>query len=186
MCAHAAAPECSTLDTPACAKNLGVRFIVACCGTRLFSRQISHVDEAALPQPAQVYRVVNALPVADTDVAGSGDQPFGFKYLDMRVDLPVVHADALSDTSRRIAVKMLGQIPDNSRTQGVGVEHIQSPCSLLRLPGEWLVGAGHSSILTHRHTLMKHQHIFGDASITLKMMLVMAGVRQDSREGKRP
>jgi hypothetical protein len=163
-----------------------VRFIVARCDARLFSRQISHVDKAALPQPAQVYRVVNALPVADTDVSRSGDQPFGLKYLDMRVDLPVVHADALCDASSRVAVKMLGQVPDNSRTQGVGVEHIQSPCSLLWLPGEWLVGAGHSSILTHRHALKKHQHIFGDGSITLKLMLLIAAIRQHSREGERP
>jgi hypothetical protein len=81
---------------------------------------------------------------------------------------------------------MLGQVPDNSCPQSVGVEHTQSLCSLLRLSGEWLVDAGHSSILAHRRTLKKYQHIFGDGSITLKMMLVIAGVRQDSREGERP
>ena len=158
------------------------------CGhiERLFSRQISHVDEALRPQPGQVYGVVNALPAAGPSFACGGDEPFRLKRLDMRVDLPVVHANALGDVSRRVAVKMLGQVPDNSRPQGVGVEHTQSLCSLLRLSGEWLVDAGHSSILTHRRALKKYQHIFGDASITLKMMLLIAGVRQDSQEGELP
>ena len=188
MCTQAAAPKCSTPGAPAFdPRNLGVGFILGRCDIRrLFSRQIAHVGEAALPQPAQVYGVVNALPVADTDFARSGDQPFGLKCLDMRVDLPVVHANALCDVSRRVAVKMLGQVPDNSRPQGVGVEHTQSLCSLLRLSGEWLVDAGHSSILTHRRALKKYQHIFGDASITLKMMLLITGVRQDSQEGELP
>lgn len=151
---------------------------------RLLSRQIAHVSEAALSQPAQVYGVVNALPLADADSARNGDQPFGLKCLDMRVDLPVVHADALCDVSCRVAVKMLGQVPNNGRPQGVGVEHAQSLGSLLRLPGEWLIDAGHSSILTHRRAPKKCQHIFGDANITLKVMLMIAGVRQDCREGE--
>jgi hypothetical protein len=186
MRTHAAAPECSNPGAPAFdPRNLRAGFIIGRCDIRrLLSRQIAHVGEAALPQPAQVYGVVNALPAADTDFARSGDQPFGLKCLDMPVDLPVVHANALGDVSRRVSVKMLGQVPDNSRPQGVGVEHTQSPCSLLRLSGEWLVDAGHSSILTHRRALKKYQHIFGDASITLKMMLLIAGVRQDSREGE--
>lgn len=184
MCTQAAAPECSTPAAPASARNLCVGFIVARIDIRrLFSRQIAHVDEAVLPQPAQIYGVVNALPAANADGAPSGDQPFGLKCLDMCVDLPVVHADALCDVSRRVAVKMLGQVPDNSRPQGIGVEHAQSPCSLLRLPGHWLVDAGHSSILTHRRALQKHQHIFGNGSITLNMMLGIAAVRQESREG---
>lgn len=188
MCTQAAAPQCSTPGAPAFdPRNLGVGFILGCWDIRrLFSRQIAHVGEAALPQPAQVYGVVNALPIADTDFARSVDQPFGFKCLDMRVDLPVVHANALGDVSRCVAVKMLGQVPDNSRPQGVGVEHNQSLCSLLRLSGEWLVDAGHSSILTHRRALKKYQHIFGDANIILKMMLLIAGVRQDSQEGELP
>ena len=188
MCTQAVAPECSTPGTPVFdPRNPGVGFILRRWDIRrLCSRQIAHVGEAAFPQPAQVYVVVNALPIADTDFASSGDQPFGLKCLDMRVDLPVVHANALGDVSRRVAVKMLGQVPDNSRPQGVGVEHTQSLCSLLRLSGEWLVDAGHSSILTHRRALKKYQHIFGDASITLKMVLLIAGVRQDSQEEELP
>jgi hypothetical protein len=68
---------------------------------------------------------------------------------------------------------MLGQVPDNSRSQRVGVEHVQSPSGLVRRRKERLVDAGHSSILTHRRNLKKHQRIFGDASIILKMMLLV-------------
>jgi hypothetical protein len=34
--------------------------------------------------------------------------------------------------------------------------------------------------------LKKYQHIFGDVSITLKMMLLIAGGRQDRQEGELP
>ena len=139
-----------------------------------------------LPQPAQVQGVTNAPPVTDTSFARSGDQPFGLQRLDMRVDLPVVHADALCDVSRRVAVKMLGQIPDHGRPQSVGIEHIQGFFSLERLSGKWLVDAGHSSILTHRPTLMTYQHIFSDGSITLKMLLALMGIHQKCRKGELP
>lgn len=183
MCTQAFTPDAPGFHP----KDRGMCSTAGRCGIRcLFSRQIPHVGQAVLPQPAQVNGVVDTLPVADTSFTGSGDQTFGFKRLDVRVDLPVVHADALCDVSRCVAVKMLGQIPDNGRPQGVCVEHTQSACSLLRLSGEWFVDAGHSSILTHRRTLKKYQHIFGDGSIILKMMLVFAGIHQSSQKGGLP
>jgi hypothetical protein len=146
--------------------------IVQRCDIRpLFSRQIAHVSEAVLPQHAEVDGVVNALSVSDPKFTCSGNQPFGLKGLDVRVDLPVIHPDALCDVSGGVAVEVLGQVPDDGRPQGVGVEHAKGLSNLVRQSGEWLVDAGHSSILTHRRDFKKYQHVFGDGSITLKTML---------------
>lgn len=175
--------------TPAASEVLRADSAIAGCATpgtpdlrHLFSRQIPHIDEALLPQPPQVNGVLHALATADARFARGRNQPFALKRLDVRVDLPVVHADALCDVSRRVAARMPSQVPDDDCPQGIGIEHTQGLRGLLRLSGEWLVDAGHSSILTHRRSLKKYQHIFGDASITLKMMLLIAGDHQYSQE----
>lgn len=187
MCTQAFAPRCSPPGVPVLDQDQSARYVLGRCNIRrLFSRQISHVGEAELPQPAQIHGVTNAPPVTDASFAGSGDQTFSLQRLDVRVDLSVVHADALCDISRRLAVRALGQIPDDGCPQGVGIEHVQGFFSLERLSGKWLVNAGHPSILTHRLTLMQYQHLFGDGSIMLKMLLVLAGAHRKSREGELP
>ena len=184
---QAAAPECSTPGTHAFALQARRKgLILKCCDKRcLFSQQVLHVDEALLFQSAQVEGVVNALPIAVTNFAFGGDQSFSLKRLDMRVDLPVVHADPLCDVSCGVAVRMLGQIPDYGRPQCVGIKHAQSLSGLLRQSREWLVDTGHPSILTHRDDCKKYQHIFDDDSITLKMMLLTLSTHRDTRKGRR-
>jgi hypothetical protein len=112
-------------------------------------REILHVVEALLPQLAEVYGVAHALPIATAYVAVGENKSFGFQCLHVRIDLAIIHANALGNASGGVAIEMLGKIPDNGCSQSVCIEHIQGLFDLLWRPGQRFVDAGHYMILAY-------------------------------------
>jgi hypothetical protein len=118
-------------------------------GGTSFAQQIPHVYEPTLAQLGEVDGVADTLSDPFTDLPVSGDEPFGFKSLDMGVDLPVIDADSFCDIAGGVTTRLLSQVADNRRPQGVRVKNTQSISNLMGKPGNRLVDARHSIILAY-------------------------------------
>lgn len=118
-------------------------------GRTSFTQQKPYVYQPLLAQLGEVDGIKNTLSAALTHLTARRDDTFGFKSLDMGVDLPVIDPDSPRDISRGVTVRLPSQVADNRRPQGIRVENTQSIFNLIGQSGNRLIDARHSIIFTH-------------------------------------